>query len=192
MLDWKLVHFIKKKVKWSRYRPGVAQRVGRGIALLFHDCGTKRGWVVSRTPQLHFTPRKDPAPIVQPRCIGAERPRTQMQINQSKPIVQEAGWAPWPVWTGGKSRPHQDSIPDCPGCSSVAIPTELPSPRNYWKDNRDATPEKIKTPIWHMMSKNLLEFLSEIEIFWIKCLIDRLSSVLKFLVWNIFSSLHTK
>jgi len=32
-----------KKVKYSRYRPGVAQRVGRGIALLFHDRGTRRG-----------------------------------------------------------------------------------------------------------------------------------------------------
>jgi len=28
--------------KRSRYRPGVAQRVGRGIALLFHDRGTRR------------------------------------------------------------------------------------------------------------------------------------------------------
>jgi len=29
------------------------------------------------------------------------------------PIVQEAGWgAPGPVWTGGKSRPHRDSIPN--------------------------------------------------------------------------------
>ena len=34
---------IKVKVKRSRYRPGVAQRVGRGIALLFHDRGTRRG-----------------------------------------------------------------------------------------------------------------------------------------------------
>jgi len=33
----------KVKVKCSRYRPGVAQRVGRGIALLFHDRGTRRG-----------------------------------------------------------------------------------------------------------------------------------------------------
>jgi len=33
----------KKKVKGSRYRPGVAQRVGRGIAILFHDRGTRRG-----------------------------------------------------------------------------------------------------------------------------------------------------
>ena len=81
----------KVKVKWSRYRPGVAQRVGRGIALLFHDRGTKRGWVVSSTPRPHFTPGKDPVPI-----------------------VQEAGWAPGPVWTGGKSRLHRDSIPDRP------------------------------------------------------------------------------
>jgi hypothetical protein len=32
-----------KKVKQSRYRPGVAQRMSRGIALLFHDRGTGRG-----------------------------------------------------------------------------------------------------------------------------------------------------
>ena len=30
------------------------------------------------------------------------------------PILQEGGWAPGPVWTGGKSRPHRDSIPDRP------------------------------------------------------------------------------
>ena len=28
---------------FSRYRPGVAQRVGRGIALISHDRGTRRG-----------------------------------------------------------------------------------------------------------------------------------------------------
>ena len=54
-----------KEVKWSRYRPGVAQRVGRGIALFFHDRGTRRGWVVSSTLRPHFTPGKDPVPIVQ-------------------------------------------------------------------------------------------------------------------------------
>ena len=80
-----------KKVKFSRYRPGVAQRVGRGIALLFHDRGTRKGLVVSSTPRPHFTPGKDPVPI-----------------------LQEAGCAPGQVWTGGKSRPHRDSIPDRP------------------------------------------------------------------------------
>ena len=54
----------------------MAQRVGRGIALLFHDRGTRRGCVVSSTLRPHFTPGKDPVPI-----------------------LQEAGWAPGPVWT---------------------------------------------------------------------------------------------
>jgi len=84
----------KKKLKWSHYSPGVTQRVGRGIALLFHDRGTRRGWVVSSMPWPHFTPGKDPVPI-----------------------LQEAGWAPGPVWTGWKSLPHRDSIPDCPAHS---------------------------------------------------------------------------
>jgi len=47
--------------------------------------------VVSSTSRPHFTPGKDPVPI-----------------------LQEAGWAPGPGWTGGKSRPHRDSIPDRP------------------------------------------------------------------------------
>ena len=94
-----------KKVKWSRYRPGVAQRVGRGIALLLHDRGTRRGWVVSVTPRPLFTPGKDLVPI-----------------------LQEAGWTPGPVWTCGKSRPHRNSIPNRPARSSVTIPTELPDP----------------------------------------------------------------
>jgi len=72
----------------------VAQRLGRGIALLFHDRGTRRGWVDSSTPRPHFTPGKDPVPI-----------------------LQEAGLAPGPVWTAGKSRPHRDSIPDRPARS---------------------------------------------------------------------------
>ena len=55
------------------YRP-TAHRGSRGIALPFHDHGTRRGWGVSVTPRPLFTPRKDPVPI-----------------------VQEAGWAPGPV-----------------------------------------------------------------------------------------------
>ena len=70
------------------------QRVGRVTALLFHCRGTRREWVVSSTPRPHFTPGKDLVPI-----------------------LQEAEWAPGPVWTGGKSRLHQDSIPDRPGRS---------------------------------------------------------------------------
>ena len=83
----------------------MAQRVGRVIALLFLDRCTRRGCEVSSTPRPHFTPGKDTAPI-----------------------LQEAEWVPGPVWYGGKSRPHWDSIPDPPARSSVAIPTELPGP----------------------------------------------------------------
>ena len=34
------------KLKFSRYRPGVAQRVGGGMALLFHDRSTRRGVIM--------------------------------------------------------------------------------------------------------------------------------------------------
>jgi len=36
-------NLLPVKVKCSRYRPGVAQRVGTGIILFFHDRGTRRG-----------------------------------------------------------------------------------------------------------------------------------------------------
>jgi len=78
--------------------PGLAQRVGRVIALLFNDHDTRRGWVVSSTPRPHFTPGKYPVPI-----------------------LQEAGWAPGPVWTVGKSRPQRASIPDRPARSQSHI-----------------------------------------------------------------------
>ena len=50
--------YIYIKVKYYRYRPGVTKRLGRGIALLFHDRGTRRGWVVSSTPRPHFAPKE--------------------------------------------------------------------------------------------------------------------------------------
>ena len=58
---------------------------------MFLDLGTRRGWGVSVTPQPLSTPGKDPVPI-----------------------VQEAGWAAVPVWTGGKSRPTGIRSPDRP------------------------------------------------------------------------------
>ena len=42
-----------------------ARKGSKGVALLFHDHGTRRGWGVSVTPQPLFTPGKDPVPIVQ-------------------------------------------------------------------------------------------------------------------------------
>ena len=62
------------------------------------------GWEVSRTPG---------------RLYPRERPIV--------PIVQEAGWAPWPVWTGGKFRPHRDSIPDRPARSQSLYRLSYPA-----------------------------------------------------------------
>jgi len=70
--------------------------------------------VVSSTPWAHFTPGKDPVPI-----------------------LQEAGWAPGPVWTGEKSRPHRHSIPDRPDRSSDSIPTELPGPQRLFIESNN-------------------------------------------------------
>ena len=51
-----------------------------GIALPFHDHGTRRELGFSVTPRPLFTPVKDPVPI-----------------------LQEAGWAPGRVWTGAEN-----------------------------------------------------------------------------------------
>jgi hypothetical protein len=81
-----------------------AHRGSRGIAVPFHDHGTIRGWGVSVSPRPLFAPGKEPVPI-----------------------VQEAGWAPGPVWTGAENlTPHRDSIPGPSSLYQVAIPTELP------------------------------------------------------------------
>ena len=58
-------------------------------------------------PRPYFTPGKDPVPI-----------------------VQEAGWAPGPVWTGGKSRPYRDSIPDRPARSQSLCRLSYPTHRH--------------------------------------------------------------
>jgi hypothetical protein len=59
--------------------------------------------VISRS-QPHFTPGKDPVPI-----------------------LQETGWTPGQIWTGGKSRPHRDSIPDRPARSQSLYRQSYPA-----------------------------------------------------------------
>jgi hypothetical protein len=54
----------------------------RGIALHFHDHGTRRGWGVCVSPRPLFSLAKDPVSIVQ------------------------AVWAPGPVWTGAEILIH--------------------------------------------------------------------------------------
>jgi len=45
-----------------------ARRESRGIALLFHDHGNRRGWGVSVTPRPLFTPRERPGT----HCTGGQ------------------------------------------------------------------------------------------------------------------------
>ena len=75
----------------------------------------------------------------------AARPGRFTPGKDPVPILQEAGWAPGPVYTGGKSRPHRDSIPDRPARSSVTIPTELPGPHF---DNNDVHKLHINATIY--------------------------------------------
>jgi hypothetical protein len=69
--------------------------------LLILDLGTRRGWVVSVTPRRALAPGKGP-PV---------------------PTVQEAGWAPEPVWTQRLKEKSfhlcQGSNPDRPVVQSV-------------------------------------------------------------------------
>jgi len=65
-------------------------------------------WSAAR-PGPHFTPGKDLAPI-----------------------LQEAGWASGPVWTGGKTRPHWDSIPDRPARSQSLYRLSYPAHIYNW------------------------------------------------------------
>ena len=85
----------KVKVQWSRYRPGVAQRVGRGIALHSHDRGTRRGWVVSSMPQCTLPPGKTRYPLY--RRLGGPQGRsgraenlvpTGIRSRTVKPVAQ--------------------------------------------------------------------------------------------------------
>ena len=80
------MYYVKvKKVKCTlvqalRLCTGCTAHMGsRGIALPFKDHGIWREWGVRVTHRPLFTPGKDPVPI-----------------------VQEAGWAPGPVWTGAE------------------------------------------------------------------------------------------
>ena len=57
-----------------------AHRGSRGIALLFHDHSTRRGWGSVSRPGHSL-------PLGKTRC----------------PLYREAGWAPGPVWTGAEN-----------------------------------------------------------------------------------------
>ena len=78
------------------------------IALLFFDHGTRRGWGISVTPRPLFIPGKDPVPT-----------------------VQEAEWAPGPVWTGAEKLASTGiRSPDLPARSQSLCRLTYPAP--WW------------------------------------------------------------
>ena len=82
--------------------------------------------MVSSTPQPHFTPGKDLVPI-----------------------LQEAGWAPGLVWTGGKSRPHRDSILGRPARSQLLYRLSYPAHPRCPEGSR-----KLRFPDYVTMAQN--------------------------------------
>jgi hypothetical protein len=84
------------KVKFTVGQAMKAQRGSRGtvLSLLFFNLGTRWGWVVNATPRPLYPRERDPVPI-----------------------VQDAGWAPGPVWKGAKNLvPIGIRSPDRPAC----------------------------------------------------------------------------
>jgi hypothetical protein len=76
--------------------------------------------------------------------VGGGQPHAPAASTLGKdpvPIVQEVRWAPGPVWAGGKSRPHWDSIPDRPARSQSLY--QLSYPAHKASNNR----KKHKTPV---------------------------------------------
>ena len=109
--------YIKVKVKDTLVQAlrlctcRTAQRGSRGIALLIHNHGTRRGWGVSVTPRPLFTSGKD-----------------------TVPIIQEAGWAPGPVWTGEENlAPTGIPSPDRPARSQSLYRLSYPGPHSYYR-----------------------------------------------------------
>ena len=92
-------------VKFTLEQTMKAQRGGRGIALHFLHLGTRwGGWSTPRPGR--FTPGKDPVPI-----------------------VQEAGWAPGPVWKDGENHtPTGTRSPDRPAHSESLYWLSYPGP----------------------------------------------------------------
>ena len=79
---------IKSRVNFTLEQATKTQKGSRGIALLFLNLGARCGCVVNAIPR-PFYPRE----------------------RNTVLIVQEAGWAPGPAWTGAENlAPHRDSI----------------------------------------------------------------------------------
>jgi len=73
------------------------------------------------------------------------------------PILQEAGWAPGPAWTGGKSRPQRDSIPVRPALSQslnqLSCPVHIPLVHSCIKGTSGRSNQPVHIPLVHSCIK---------------------------------------
>jgi hypothetical protein len=107
--------FACRKVKWTLVQALrfckclTSYRGSRGIALPFHDHDTRSWWGFSFTPRPLFTLGKNPVLI-----------------------VQEAVWAPGPVWTGVENlAPIGIRCQDCPARSKSIYWLRCPAQSVY-------------------------------------------------------------
>ena len=111
-----------------RLRKGRTDHRGsRGIALPFLDHGTRSGWGVSVTPRPLFIPGKNPVPI-----------------------VQEAGWAPGPVWTGAENlAPTGIRSPDRSARSQSLYRLSYPAHKAGQGWGQNVWENDIKLAVWN-------------------------------------------
>ena len=69
---------------------------------------------------------------------SAARPGRTLPRERPGTIVQEAGWAPGPVWTGGKSRPTGIRSPDRPARSQSLYRLNYPAHELFYLPTKKA------------------------------------------------------
>ena len=88
------------------------------------------GWVVNATPQPLY-------------------PRERNQV----PIVQEAGWAPGPVWTGAQNLdPTRSRFPDPPACGKSLYRLSYRGPLELGRERAQKNRIGQKKPYAHKMA----------------------------------------
>jgi hypothetical protein len=103
---WYVLYWKEIKGKGTPVTDPKAKRGGRGIALLFPDLGTRRGWVVSITPRPPY-PRERPSTHCTGGWVG---PRAGLDVCKKSLL------------------PPGFNIPGLSSPEPVAIPTELSQP----------------------------------------------------------------
>ena len=87
-----------------------------------------------------------------------QAPTASTPAKDAVPILQEAGWALEPVWTGGKSRPRRDSIPNRPPRSQSLYRLSYRGTQNICHKS-NVKPLKIEAENWTRPRVTVFAFL---------------------------------